>query len=386
MPGHVVLTFALALVSFEAAAANEAAPTWQAVPRGSFVFGCADETPQQKKPAPTAVRPFWITAQRLTTANYQSCVDAHRCRPLSAGATGVPYLQAARFCRWLGARLPTEIEWEFLADRDATKVAADRIIDVGGGSEWVVGPRDLWAMQENTRGGIAALEPLRRCRPGFADGDLERGDIGFRCVRETPPPLLGDAAGRPRDDVKRTLRPFEMRGTALRLYERLSVADAAATFVGCRTALLPLGPWRSSKVERVEAAGGLHDVKAHLYDAPCRDPLFVLTAPDARAGTFVARGAGPTFDSPTFGRVTFTPAQRVEGKTVTPCAIVGPNGAVEVPGDWETCELRLAADLNGDDAPDFLIEAHEMCTAAALVLSDAGHWRVVAVVAVWCPD
>jgi hypothetical protein len=379
--------WALAL-GFEAAAANEAAPTWQAVPQGSFVFGCADEapTPQQKKPAPTAVRPFWITVHRLTTANYRSCVDARRCRPLSAGATAVPYLQAARFCRWLGARLPTEIEWEFLADRDAAKVAADRLVDVEGGSEWVVGPRDLWAMQENTRGGIADLEPLRRCEAGFADGDLEHGDIGFRCVREAPPPLIGDAAGHPRADVKRTLRAFEMRGTALRLHQRLSVADAAATFVGCPTALAPLGSWRSSTTERVEAAGGLHDVEVHLYDAPCRDPLFVLTAPDARAGTFVARGVGPTFSSPTSGRVTFTPAQRVEGKAVTPCAIVGPDSAVEVPGEWETCALRLAADLNGDDAPDFLIEARDVCTSAALVVSDAGHWRIVALDAVWCPD
>ncbi len=99
--------------------------------------------------------------------------------------TGLTWFEAQAWCQWAGRRLPTEVEWELVACRGASRGFA-----WGEVPEWTAGRARVWPggqahwnTQHIAQRGCAWLEPRRLAHPKarrFAPPDDDSAEVGFR--------------------------------------------------------------------------------------------------------------------------------------------------------------------------------------------------------------
>lgn len=135
---------------------DAAAIAWVRIPAGRFQMGCtpsdsdcsSTEAPRHQ----VKVGAFQMAATETTNAQYQACVTAAACAAVTSEGgsdypvVGVNWHDAAAFCQWSAARLPSEAEREYASrgGRNDWKYPWGSSISNDNANYYGMGGRDKW--------------------------------------------------------------------------------------------------------------------------------------------------------------------------------------------------------------------------------------------------
>lgn len=134
--GGVVMAFCAmgATVVTAAEPAVDVSSSWMVlIPAGPFSMGSNDGLPNEQPERQVTLDAFYIDRQEITIARYAQFLEATQRKAPStwdedavaaAGdrpVVGVNWFDAEAYCKWSGARLPTEAEWEKAAKGTAAR-------------------------------------------------------------------------------------------------------------------------------------------------------------------------------------------------------------------------------------------------------------------------
>ena len=103
---------------------------WVSLPAGEFLMGDLKGGDDAKVTRTVQVKAFQMLANEVTVKEYQSCVLAGHCKPVSLDKKGcyfkkgqnsqqpmncASWQEAQDFAHWLGGELPSEAQWEYAA-------------------------------------------------------------------------------------------------------------------------------------------------------------------------------------------------------------------------------------------------------------------------------
>ena len=161
--------------------------TYVFIPPGKFVMGCSPDDSErfddEKPPHPEQImNGFWLGQTPVTQAAWVKVMggNASHFKGDRLPVENVDWTQAGDYCKAIGGRLPTEMEWEYAVRAGTTGGRYGLLDDVAGIGTTAVGRHIRWVSSRQM------LSAFMTCWGTFGNGYLTNMRLGMRWCAGVP--------------------------------------------------------------------------------------------------------------------------------------------------------------------------------------------------------